>query len=125
MRRILELSPSTTWVVSSLSSLLASSLLSSPLDLSIVITRRRYPPGCSLLWSMSQIVSSLMKMSRRVSDPNIYLFIYNNVNTLGSQFPKVHTYLHCTVDCDTMINSVLLHYYEVTGTGHYSQIFVV
>ena len=59
-RRILELSPSTPWVVSSLSSLLASSLLSSSLHLSIVTTRRRI-----ILWSRSQ---SLVKMSKRIFD---------------------------------------------------------
>ena len=57
-RRILELYPSKTLVVSSLSSLLASSLLSSSLHLSSFITRQRIP-----LWSRSQ---SLVKMSKRL-----------------------------------------------------------
>lgn len=62
MRRIPELSPSKTWAVSSLSYLLASSLLSSPLDLSSVTSRRKITLGCSLLWSVSQ---DLVKMLRR------------------------------------------------------------
>ena len=64
-RRILKLSHLTTWVVSLLSSLLATSLLSSPLDLITVTTRRRINPGWILMWSRSQV---LLKMLRRIFD---------------------------------------------------------